>query len=65
MYRLACPLRGEFVLYRFRTLREVRDHVEGNDFGRQDFLCMDRDNRLLDLDEIRSLHVRADNAPIR
>ena len=65
MYRLACPLRGELVLYRFRAFREVRDHVEGNEFGRHEFMCMDGDNPLLDLDEIRNLHVRADNAPIR
>ncbi len=64
MYRLCGPGPCGQVLHRFDTLRQVRDHIEGSAYGPDEFLCTDRDNRLIGLDEIHSLHIRADNAPL-
>ena len=52
------------VLQRFDTLRQDRDHVEERAYGPHVFMCTDAGNRPISLDEIRSLHIRADNAPL-
>ena len=64
MYRLCAPGPYGQVLHLFDTLRQVRDHVEERAYGPRVFMCTDGDNRLISLDEIRSLHIRADNAPL-